>query len=453
MRTRIVAIATFVFSIGAGGYGAASDKVVYTESFNGGHSPNDPGPPQSFNPQNWDIQTHIRSAHSTPGVTVRHEADHGANCEAPGDDGAVTHAVSKVEDTTYQCANHIMSSFRADDFGQIAMTPPALVDFSDGEATIKFDMSTLSDSPRDWPSLVIQNYADNLALPLEAHWPDLNGFSKSAVLFDFRDGVVCPVIFRNFKAAEGANKFESGCRWWDSVENHIAPSAQTRRTFVVTISRTRIRVEIPELDLVFADYDIPDLGWDQGLVSLLHHSYDPLKGGGKAPNTWHFDNLEINPARPITIIQSPRRWANEDGAAFDFGEPAPANSYLRGTAIGTKLEVSFDDGRSWTVASQQPSELQDKPVWQFWHAIPEGVSSVKVRQGDPSVAWWPSNWIAKDLSIFSTSADFEPAPEEPAPTLKECRRVNVVQERDGGKWVRLDRKVDRYFAADCLAPR
>ena len=440
----------FAISTIVGNASAQSSPFIFTESFNGGHSPNDPGPPGPWNPEDWDVQTHIRSAYEMPGRTIPHEADHGANCEAPGEAGDVTHTVTDIGDTVYQCANHIMTSFRADDFGQIAVTPPALVDFSEDEATIKFDMSTLSDSPRDWPSLVIQNYADNLAQPLQSHWPDLNGFSRNAILFDFRDGVICPVVFRNFEAAEGGDKFSGSCRWWDDISNYLSRSAQKRVTFVITVSRSRIKVEIPEIGLVFDDMEIADLGWDRGLVSLLHHSYEPLKDGGVAANTWHFDNLEIAPAQPIFIAQSRRRWANEDRAEFDFPRAAPANAYLRGTAIGTKLQVSFDNGITWSTTRQQPSGLQDKPTWQFWHPVPQGAKSVLVRAGEKSVAWWNSSWIAKDLSFFSLTTDYSPPAPPPGPALADCRTVAKVSERINGKWVVLDRKVTNYQSRDCL---
>ena len=59
---------------------------VYSETFDGGHSPQNPGPPASFTPSDWDIQVHVRSAYEKLGTLQAHEADHGPNCEAPGDD-------------------------------------------------------------------------------------------------------------------------------------------------------------------------------------------------------------------------------------------------------------------------------------------------------------------------------------------------------------------------------
>ncbi len=57
---------------------------VFSETFDGGHSPQNPGPPTSFTPSDWDIQVHVRSAYEKLGTLQAHEADHGQNCEAPG---------------------------------------------------------------------------------------------------------------------------------------------------------------------------------------------------------------------------------------------------------------------------------------------------------------------------------------------------------------------------------
>ena len=430
----------------------------FAETFAGGGSPAAPAAPQRWNPRDWDVQVHVRSHYEVPGQTLPHDADHGPMCEAPGANGMITHPVTDIEDTVYQCANHVMTSFRADDYGLISLTPPVMVDFSNGEARISFEISTLSNSQRDWPAVVVQPFDESLALPLSDEWPDLNGYGRRAIQFDLRDGVICPVIIRDFERREGSNKFNGTCEWWRNIEESVAPSAQTRQRVEIILSRTRVRISVPALNLVWDDMTIADLGWDQGLVSLIHHSYTPFKDGNGGPNTWHWDTLEISPSKPIFINQADRRWANQDGSVFQFSQPAPQGAHIRGSALGTRLEVSFDDGASWGIAKYQPSRapLGSQPTWQFWHPVPAGTTRLMVRSGAPSVDWWSSGWVAKDISLFASiplagnSQSRSPSVSEPAaPALVRCRTVETTQQEINGTWVDLTQQVTPYQAAGC----
>ena len=440
----------------------ADDSTSFVATFNGGHSPADPGPPLVFDPPDWDIQVHRRSAYEAPGLLQAADVHHGPNCEAPGEDGSVTHTVNTIEGAVYTCANHVMTGFRADDYGLISLTPPALVDFSAGEATITFDVSTLSVSRRDWFSVVIQPYDDNLVLPLEEFSPDLNGYGRSAIALNFEDNVVCPVVYRDFSASEGRDKFSGSCRWWIGWEEFFEPSAMQRQTIEVTISRDRVRVSMPEHDLVWDDMEIAELDWSLGVVSFGHHSYTPFKDGNGGPNTWHWDNVAISPARPFTILRADKRWVNQDNAAISFDQPAPADSHLRGSALGTKVQVSFDDGATWSTARQQPSQRPDKPTWQFWHPVPEGTRKVLLRSGEVHPDWWSDTWVAKDISIFSlaTDAPSDPAPpsdppppdNEPAPApLRDCHAMRRIYDRTNGAEVLLEENDVAYKATDCVA--
>lgn len=428
---------------------AAFGQTSFRAAFDGGHSPANPGPPAAWNPPDWDIQVHVRSAHEKLGALDPHDADHGPNCEAPGHDGSVTHSVDAIEEAVYQCADHVMTSLRADDYGLAALTPSAMADFSQGEAVIRFDVSSLSVSQRDWFGVVIQPWDDQLPLPIVDWLPDLNGFGRSAIHLDFGGGVICPVVYRDFAAAEGADKFSSGCRWWESWESALTPSAQTRTTIQITLSRTRVRVEVPSIGLVWADMTIEDLGWDKGVVSFLHHSYTPFKDGNGGPNTWHWDNVEIAPSQPFSILKADRRWVNQNGATLAFADAAPPDSHLRASAIGTVPELSFDGGQTWETARQQPSQ-KEGPAWQIWHAVPQGARSVLVRSSGPNPGWWPSGWIFKDAAIFSLEAGAT-TPPPPPPADKECRAVTRIFEKLDGRWVAVDRRDELYAAPDCTA--
>ena len=390
---------------------------------------------------------HRRSAYEAPGLLEPSEGHHGPNCEAPGHAGDVTHPIDNVYDAVYQCANHIMTSLRADDYGLIVLTPPALLDFSAGEATVRFDISTLSVSRRDWFSVAIQAYEDNLALPLKAGWPDLNGHGRNAIDFEFHDNRVCPVVYRNFVASEGKDIYRGSCQWWKGYDEVLTPSAQTRTTVEITVSRNRVRVSLPDHDLVWDDLELDDLGWDLALVSFLHHSYTPFKSGNGGPNTWHWDNVSIAPSKALTILPGDKRWVNEDNARVAFSKPAPAGSHLRGSAIGTQLEVSVDGGATWAVTTRQASAKMAQPTWQFWHPIPAGTRDILLRAGLPQPNWWRSAWIAKDISIFAPTQD-EVAP--PAPP-KDCYVLRRVYEKVDNRWRLLQNADTAYSASDCIA--
>jgi hypothetical protein len=66
-----------------------------------------------------------------------------------------------------------MTAIAADGYGVIYLTPNQLVDFSVGEATVAFDVSTLRLSHRDWIDLWITPYADILQPPPKTGYPTL----------------------------------------------------------------------------------------------------------------------------------------------------------------------------------------------------------------------------------------------------------------------------------------
>ena len=56
-----------------------------------------------------------------------------------------------------------------------------MVDFSGGEAVVRFDLSTLRTSPRDWVDIWLTPYEDHLQLPLDNWLPDLTGEPSRSV--------------------------------------------------------------------------------------------------------------------------------------------------------------------------------------------------------------------------------------------------------------------------------
>src|SRR4030095_3362705 len=130
----------------------------------------------------------------------------GSNCGAP----PANHTISSYDDAVFICKDHIMTAITADGYGVIYLTPHQLVDFSNEEAVISWDMSTARSSGRDWVDLWITPYQDNLQLPLEDWLPDLNGEPRNAihVRMDLVNGntMFRTDIIRNFETIEIPNQ-------------------------------------------------------------------------------------------------------------------------------------------------------------------------------------------------------------------------------------------------------
>lgn len=383
-----------------------------------------PAPKSIYNMPGWD--TAINTGNSPTDIQPM-LAQHGPDCAGP----PATHEISKYDETVYQCKNHIMMAIKQG-YGVIYLTPAYLVDFSQGEAVIRFDRSTLSTSNRDWTDFWITPFEDNLMFPLEEWQAFLTGEPRNSV--HMRGAVMR--ISRDFDIQE-----VKGNWWTDPIKKAGMEHSPTRRdTFEIRISRNHISFCMPGtasvggsdpngsstietgINFCFLDKEIsPALTWDKGVFQLGHHTYNATKGTTKddcslvgltcpTANTWHWDNVEISPAVPFTIIHSDRRWVdfNDPNPTVNFDSPAPANAFLRFSAGRDNTgatQISFDGGQTWVTANQQPASKQVHTernctapcVSNYWHPIPEGTTSVQVRAG----AGTRSDWFAKDFTIWS----------------------------------------------------
>ncbi len=365
-----------------------SGDSAFVESFDGA-----PINPTEWQSPHWDVTVHTRGVETLYQMTSM-MADHGAHCEPPVE----THAISAYEETVFHCRDHIMTAINDPGYGLIYLTPDRLVDFSGGEAVIRFDVSTFRKSGRDWIDLWITPFADNLQLPLSRELPDLSGEPRNAlhIEMDFDTSYFKGSVIRDFVVTPIANTPDG----WQGYETFLTPSQQQRDTFELRISATHIKFGMPGYGFYWIDSDIPALGWSNGVVQIGHHSYNPTKDcDGCGPNTWHWDNISINPALPFTMIQPQQRFVDETtGAAVQFEAGAPRNSYLRFTGIGSKIEVSFDLGNTWQVAQVQSQvKYVEEHFWSYWMPIPAGVDQVLFR----GVNWWGGKWHVRDFSIWS----------------------------------------------------
>lgn len=371
-------------------------SVTFRETFDG-----EPSSPQRWNSANWDVTTHTRSAVSSFDPMQAH---HGPDCGPP----PATHAVSAYEDAVYLCRNHLMTAINGGDYGAVYLTPNHLVDFSQGEAVIRFDLSTLRTSERDWVDIWVTPYEDNLQFPLFDWLPDLQGEPRRAIHISM-DKTNEHTMFRLMRIDNFNTVDVEGGKLFTGYETFLTPSATRRDTFELRISRNRIRFGMPQYNFWWHDVAIPDLGWSQGVVQLGHHSYTPDKCTGCTPNTWHWDNVEISPARPFTLLKADQRVvdASTDNEVR-FNGAAPAGARLRFAAIGGKIEVSTDGGRSWQLAQAQAQQLNNSGHFRsYWTPVPAGTDRVLIRGQDKN-DWYGGPWMVRDISIWHSDVPLSP---------------------------------------------
>ncbi len=372
---------------------ARMDGNTFTDTFDGS-----PPAPTPWCPPDWDIAVTSRDAETWDTLEPM-DIQHGVDCAAP----PATHHSDSYEGAVHQCKDHVMTAIMAGGYGAIYLTPNVIADFSHGQATVKFDVSTARTSERDWIDIWITPFEDNLQLPLEDFLPDLQGPPRRAVQIRMdNDGdqtIFRANVFRDF---QGQDVPANGSVSYESL---LTPSATVRTPFELDISRTHIRFGMPQKNFWWIDTDVPDLGFDAGVVQFGHHSYNPDKAcdydGTCGPNTWHWDNVSISPAKPFTMIHADKRFvaAESEPKSIEFTAPAPDNAYLRFSAIGS-VEVSYDGGRSWQPAKRQAEEMRHQEHFSsYWMPIPAGTHTVSFRFSNDD--WYGGPFRAKDFAIWS----------------------------------------------------
>ena len=376
---------------------------VFTDTFDG-----KPGSPKPWHPDGWDVTVHSRDANTWEQLDPV-GAMHGSDCGAP----PATHEASSYDQAVFQCKDHVMTTMNSTGYGLIYLTPDVIADFSNGTATIKFDVSTLRTSSRDWWDVWITPFAENLQLAIDTGFPDLSGPPKDAIHIRLESENVLSVgIIRDFSLVQFPdypNDRVTG-DWFTGYNTFLKPDAARRDTVEIQISKNHLKVGMPQHNFFWVDSAIPALNFGSGIVQFGQHSYNPTKDCGDGtipgpdgkctPNTWHWDNVSIAPATPFTMIKADRRSVSDHGArSVQFATPAPANSFLRFAATGT-IEVSVDEGATWQGAVlspiQKPSE-DDGGFHSYWTPVTAGTNRVMFRgQGS-----WQGPWNARDISVWS----------------------------------------------------
>lgn len=395
-----------VTRLGSGVADAA--PITFTESFTGA-----PSSPAAWNPDNWDVSVHSRDL-ATWDRLLAMQADHGSDCAGP----PAKHATDTYAGAVFQCKDHVMTSLFAEGYGVTYLTPNHMVDFSDGEAVVSFDISTLRTSRRDWWDVWISPMGSSLQLPLDPSLPDLSGPPEDAVLVTLGDkNELQAKIYRDFDTVQFPSYPYDRVpgNWSTGYDAFLTPDAARRDKVEIRISQNHLKVGMPAYNFWWVDQAIPTLGWDMGVVQFGHHSYNPAKDcgalnepgpdGACRPNTWHWDNVSIAPAAPFSIVKGDLRTATPETPKVQLAAPAPAGAHLRFAGIGTNLQVRFDGGPWQNVTRQlQSVDTASEHFASYWTTIPAKTRTIEFKGSN----WWGGPWRARDISVWSgtTAATF-----------------------------------------------
>lgn len=354
-----------------------------------------PASPLPFDEAGWDVQLTSRDT-DTWRAPQPMDAHHGADCGG----FPATHRVTAWEELAYRCRDHIMTALRADGYGAIVLTPDRLLAVDGGEeSVVRFALSTLSRSKRDWVGVWLTPWDDQLAVPASEWAPDLNGVPANGLFVELTgNGALCASVIREFEITR------LPCDAWQPLSDVIPPSATVRTAFEIRVSPTRVRVGVPDLDLWFVDAPLDrPLPFREALVQFAHYSYTPLKCDGcSAPNSWHWDDVRISPSRPFTVLRgSPRLFVHESGTVT-LRAPAPVGARLRFVSRGRAVDFSTDGGTTWRAAEQQRVSRTNDPVVQYWAPVPAGTREIMLRPG-AKLTWWPHDdqWVISDPAVFA----------------------------------------------------
>ena len=372
---------------------------------------------------NWAIvrQVRDRSSWNAPeSMTAWHD---GSTCNSP----PASHTVASFDEVPFLCRNHMMTATNAgtatpDAYAVTYLTPDRLIDFSSGNTFVRFDVATLRSSGRDWIDLWITPYGDNLVVPLDDSLPDAQGYPRNGLHLRMTSGDVNSSRFeaslivnhRAFRIPPSSTQtYEDAFRAAipkPADPGAFWPTSPTRRdTFELSIGNGRFRFGMPRYNLWW--YDIPLQAMDMGpqllgVLQIGHHSFHPSSDG--APNTWHWDNIGIAPARQFSIINGDRRYVDATTTTINFSRPAPWDANLRFAGYGSKFEVRGYDASGvalggWQKAKQQDEELDVKGRFHsYWTPVPPGTARVDFRaDNEPSNKSKPDMWVARDATIWS----------------------------------------------------
>lgn len=376
---------------------APTPGVSFLEPFDG-----KPGAPQPFAQHPayaaFDVQVHSRGVKPWASMASMH-AQHGGNCSGP----PTSHTTSSYDDAVFICNDHLMTAINGEEYGLIVLTPNRMFDVADG-GSISFDLSTERMSKRDWWSIMITPWAENLALPLLSELSqgvDLQGAPRNTISIATDNGGGVPVL----KIAQNGvvKKYPSAVPFNWGVRPGTNQAA-ARQPFRFTVANGRMRFE-----RLASSTASPLLFWDvavlppfkMGIVQFGHHSYAPTKEGAGAPGTWHWDNLAITnrseAGTAFTIHHvAPRQLTHAGTIAFPA---APSSAFLRFAALCRPVVNGVTSNYQPTAESHHPEHASS-----YFVPIPAGSTSATI--DFVADGWFTPSYgcFARDFHVWAQSS-------------------------------------------------
>ncbi|MCB0031977.1 MAG: hypothetical protein KDE28_28905 [Anaerolineales bacterium] len=370
-------------------YGPPAGPTPFRESF-----PGSPSAPAPWPETGWDFTIHSRDF-STWRRLDPMDAAFGPDCAPP----PATHPINSYAEAVFHCDDQLVSAINATGFGAIYLTPAQLLDFSAG-GTLRWQMSTTRAAPADWVAIWLSPYEEHLQLPLLSWQSNLSGPPRRAIYLEMgvQENSFTAQLFNDHLGLELPNAAYTP---YDAI---LTPGRSELTTFELQLSPDHLRFGLPEYDLWWIDTPLePALDWHEAVVQFSHFSSNPAKDcdnrPGCGPNSWQWDEVEIDPAIPFTMLPADQEFVDiTTTPEVFFSQPAADDAYLRFAGTGRNLEVSFDGGFTWEPAQPQDQlEFDENSFQSFWQPVPAGTWYIRFRADNES------DWFIRDIALWSRS--------------------------------------------------
>lgn len=376
-----------------------------------------PSAPTMWQPSNFDVQIHTRDMENSGSSMDSFNADHGSDCGAP----PATHNVNTWQQAVFACHSHVMTAIKDSGYGEVVLTPDHMADWSQGPVTIGFSVSTQRTTSRDWITVQISPFAEQLSLPFDFGDVDLSGNPRHYVELkaDMGDNGETKWQMYREQAGNSFGDLQSEEYPYFTDQTGIQPSASVRTPFELTFDAHgytfRVAPSAPVgggTVLLQGTWSKP-LTFSQGVVQFEHHSYNPDKCDVVAlkcaADTWHWSDFSISSAVPYTMLRpTDHQVVTGSGGVVSFGSPAPSGSFLKFAGIGV-LQVSYDGGKTYhtpKMALLDYSGLHDEHFANYMDPVPAGTTQALFKM---SGGWW-GNAMTRDFSIISQTVGGTPTP-------------------------------------------
>lgn len=361
----------------------------------------------------FDVQIHSRdSATWGDNALEPMHNHHGPNCSGPPS----THPNNSYSGAVFVCNSHVMTAINASGYGMIALTPGQLLNCSQG-CTVQWEMSTERQSTRDWPDVWLTPWNDNIALPFsrEVGEVDLQGVPRQGLRLSAFAGQNSWSVATINNYAENVVPNLQNAGMHAGVNQGVNQSA-TRQTFKLTITPGHVRFErLPSstaTGMVWVDANAPVLLASDYVVQFAHHSYNPTKDGAGVPATWHWDEMKLSPSGQFGIIKTHTRALLQNGSVM-FNAPAPANSWLRFSAVGS-VQYSLNGGTTYQGAQRQAFLGHNEHASSYFIPIPSGTQTVQLKFSPDG--WYQGPFVAQDFAIWTKPGPVPTAVQSPTRT-------------------------------------